>query len=118
MSTPQTSSSSRWEPAHLGHRGATVTVAVIIPTLNEASVIERTLQLTRQLGFEEIIVVDGGSTDRTNVVVDDRRPPECRLNTGSASHRSRREVEAIKCRRAVLPTGRLVVSSRRQPPAG
>ncbi|HEU4501763.1 MAG TPA: TIGR04283 family arsenosugar biosynthesis glycosyltransferase [Nitrospira sp.] len=71
MSIPQTSSSSRWEQAaHLGHRGDTVTIAVIIPTLNEASVIERTLQLTRQLGFEEIIVVDGGSTDRTNVVVD------------------------------------------------
>ena len=70
MSTLPASSSSLWEPAHLCHRRVTVTVGVIIPTLNEASVIETTLQLTRQLGFEEILVVDGGSTDRTNVVVD------------------------------------------------
>jgi rSAM/selenodomain-associated transferase 2 len=71
MSTPRASFSSQWEQAaRLGHRRATVTVAVIIPTLNEDSVIERTLQLTRPLGFEEIIVVDGGSTDRTNVIVD------------------------------------------------
>ena len=71
MSTPQTSSSSPCEQAaHLGGRRATVTVGVIIPTLNEASIIETTLQLTKQLGFDEIIVVDGGSADRTNVLVD------------------------------------------------
>ena len=71
MSTPQTSSSAPCEQAaHLGGRRTTVTVGVIIPTLNEASIIETTLQLTRQLGFDEIIVVDGGSVDRTNVLVD------------------------------------------------
>jgi rSAM/selenodomain-associated transferase 2 len=71
MPTPQTSSPYRCEnAAHLDCHRATVTFAVIIPTLNEASVIETTLHLTRQLGFEEIIVVDGGSRDQTDIIVD------------------------------------------------
>jgi rSAM/selenodomain-associated transferase 2 len=71
MSTPQTSSPFQCEQAaDRDRRRAGVTVAVVIPTLNEASVIENTLHLTRRLGFEEIIVVDGGSTDPTRVIVD------------------------------------------------
>jgi rSAM/selenodomain-associated transferase 2 len=46
-----------------------VTITVIIPTLNEAGVIEATLSLTLQLGFTDIIVVDGGSTDATTALV-------------------------------------------------
>lgn len=46
-----------------------VTVTVIIPTLNEAGVIEATLRLTVRLGFGDIIVVDGGSTDETTAIV-------------------------------------------------
>jgi rSAM/selenodomain-associated transferase 2 len=42
-----------------------MTIAVIIPTLNEASTIARTLTRTAALGFDEIVVSDGGSTDPT-----------------------------------------------------
>jgi rSAM/selenodomain-associated transferase 2 len=47
-----------------------VTYTVIIPTLNEAGVIEATLLLTDRLGFHDIIVVDGGSTDDTRALVE------------------------------------------------
>ncbi len=40
-------------------------VAVIIPVLNEATGIGSTIQHLRALGFEEVRVVDGGSTDET-----------------------------------------------------
>ena len=47
-----------------------MTFTVIIPTLNEADVIETTLRLTAGLGFDAILVVDGGSTDGTRVLVE------------------------------------------------
>lgn len=40
-------------------------VSVIVPALNEASVLAETLQHARQPGVREIIVVDGGSSDAT-----------------------------------------------------
>lgn len=46
-----------------------MTISVIIPTLNESSTIARTLTRTVALGFEEIIVSDGGSTDPTASMV-------------------------------------------------
>ena len=42
-----------------------MTISVIIPTLNEHLVLANTLTHTTSLGLDEIIVVDGGSTDLT-----------------------------------------------------
>lgn len=41
------------------------TVSVIIPTLNEAACIAETIRACRLAGFDEIVVVDGGSHDDT-----------------------------------------------------
>jgi len=46
-----------------------MTIAVIIPVLNEAGRIARTLSRTVALGFDEVIVVDGGSSDQTCSIV-------------------------------------------------
>jgi rSAM/selenodomain-associated transferase 2 len=43
----------------------TMPISVIIPTLNEERAITPTLAHTATLGFDELIVVDGGSTDTT-----------------------------------------------------
>ena len=53
-------------------------VSIIIPTLNEAGTIERTLSWVRQVSACEIIVVDGGSEDGT---VECARPYVDRLVT-------------------------------------
>lgn len=47
-----------------------MTIAVIIPVLNEARCIDQTLSHTAALGFDEVIVVDGGSADKTRAIVD------------------------------------------------
>lgn len=46
-----------------------MTISVIIPTLNEERMLPPTLSMTAGLGFEELIVVDGGSHDRTRQIV-------------------------------------------------
>lgn len=60
-----------------------MTISVIIPTLNESATIARTLTRTVALGFEEIIVSDGGSTDPTVLMVQAccDRVPSTRLIT-------------------------------------
>lgn len=40
-------------------------IAVVIPTLNEERVLSRTLLAVRQLRFDEVVLVDGDSRDRT-----------------------------------------------------
>jgi rSAM/selenodomain-associated transferase 2 len=50
-----------------------MTISVIIPTLNEERTIIATLAHTANLGFDELIVVDGGSLDQTPVLVESYR---------------------------------------------
>lgn len=50
-----------------------MTISVIIPTLNEERTIIATLAHTADLGFDELIVVDGGSLDQTPVLVESFR---------------------------------------------
>jgi rSAM/selenodomain-associated transferase 2 len=46
-----------------------VTFTVIIPTLNEGGIVDMTLRAVTELGFHDIIVVDGGSSDETRALV-------------------------------------------------
>ena len=50
-----------------------MTISAIIPTLNEERIIMATLAHTTALGFDELIVVDGGSLDQTPVLVESYR---------------------------------------------
>ena len=46
-----------------------MTISVVIPTLNEERSLPTTLARAAESGFDEVIVVDGGSMDRTREVV-------------------------------------------------
>ncbi len=72
-------------------------ISVIIPTLNESSTIARTLTRTVALGFDEIIVSDGGSTDSTLQMVQAccARVPAVRLVTAPTG-RARQLNEGVK----------------------
>ena len=67
-------------------------ISVIIPILNEAKILEKTLsRLQPELGSHELIIVDGGSTDnsvsiaeRYGKVVASERGRAKQLNTGAA----------------------------------
>ena len=50
-----------------------MSISIIIPTLNEERTIIATLVYTAALGFDELIVVDGGSHDRTLALVETYR---------------------------------------------
>ncbi|THJ21045.1 MAG: glycosyltransferase [Nitrospira sp. CG24D] len=72
-------------------------ISVIIPTLNESSTIARTLTRTVALGFDEIIVSDGSSTDSTPQMVQAccARVPAVRLVTAPTG-RARQLNEGVK----------------------
>ena len=74
-----------------------MTIAVIIPTLNESSTIARTLTRTVALEFDEIVVSDGGSTDSTLQMVQAccARVPAVRLVTAPKG-RARQLNEGVK----------------------
>jgi rSAM/selenodomain-associated transferase 2 len=48
-----------------------VTITVVVPTLNEERMLPSILHRVAGLGFDEIVVVDGGSTDLSRKVVED-----------------------------------------------
>jgi len=54
-----------YDTRYLAHHPDTMTISVVIPTLNEHRTLARTIEHTGALGFDELIVVDGGSTDGT-----------------------------------------------------
>ncbi len=49
-------------------------IAVVIPTLNEERVLSRTLLAVRQLRFDEVVLVDGGSRDQTVSIAEGQLP--------------------------------------------
>ncbi|MFM8551172.1 MAG: TIGR04283 family arsenosugar biosynthesis glycosyltransferase [Nitrospiraceae bacterium] len=51
-----------------------MTVTVVIPTLNEEQALPQTLAQTLALAFDEVLVVDGGSNDRTCQIVSSFNP--------------------------------------------
>jgi glycosyltransferase involved in cell wall biosynthesis len=71
------------------------TISVIVPVLNEESSIGAALEAIRTAGVDEIIVVDGGSTDRSveiargygGVVLTSSRGRAWQMNTGAAAAR-------------------------------
>jgi rSAM/selenodomain-associated transferase 2 len=78
-----------------------VTITVVIPALNEERMLPSTLARVASLGFDEVIVVDGGSTDRSRELVET-------FASSSASADRLRATPAPTCRISLLtsPSGR------------
>jgi rSAM/selenodomain-associated transferase 2 len=77
-----------------------MTISVIIPTLNEERTIIAALAHTADLGFDELIVVDGGSVDQTPVLVESYR-----LSTQSSTLSPLRLVTALPGRALQMNEG-------------
>lgn len=77
-----------------------MTISVIIPTLNEERTITATVAHTAVLGFDELIVVDGGSSDETSALVESYR-----LSTQSSALSPVRLVTAPRGRASQMNEG-------------
>ncbi|MDP1947720.1 MAG: TIGR04283 family arsenosugar biosynthesis glycosyltransferase [Nitrospirota bacterium] len=77
-----------------------MTISVIIPTLNEERTIMATMAQTAALGFDELIVVDGGSSDETPALVE-----SFRLSTQSSARSPIRLVPAPRGRACQMNEG-------------
>lgn len=72
-------------------------VAVVIPTLNEEPQLPATLARTAGLGFDEVVVVDGGSEDRTTDIVTTYRSaaaPPCPISLLTSTAGRSRQMNA------------------------
>jgi len=80
-----------------------MTIGVIIPTLNEEATLSNTLSLLTQLQMDEVVIVDGGSQDRTREIaqtymakdssqtgqfITSAKGRACQMNTGGLSAQS------------------------------
>ncbi len=115
------------EHAIAGTPAASLLVAVVLPVLNEASTLPITLEHLRQLLPDEVIIVDGGSTDTTRDIAQTKmdglparlltstRGRAHQMNTGAAAAHSdillflhadtRLPPDAIESVRAVIRAG-------------
>lgn len=72
--------------------GSRADVCVLLPTLNESATIVEAVSSYRDAGFENILVVDGGSTDDT---VERAREADARVMTQSGSGKGQAIREAV-----------------------
>ncbi len=79
-----------------------MTITVVMPTLNEETILPLTLQRTSSLGFDRIVVADGGSTDKTRELVQSAIAAQHSETTPQSSARSPQHFPA--CPITLLPS--------------